>query len=132
MTRAGEGSRRGLTESVPWGPEWCGVRGTRPELPGGPGGPWGVSEPWKAPSPLPLREKPAEASLEVAGGSPQLACGSALARRLQGFSACLCAGRGDRCRQSGGSPAPSGCFALDARRNRVAEAATGRSGRGQG
>lgn len=132
MIRAGEGSRRGLTESVPWGPGWCGVRGIRPELPGGPGGPWGVSEPWKAPSPLPLREKPAEASLEVAGASPRLACGSALAPRLQGFSARPCAGCGDACRQPGGSTAPSGFLALEARRDRVAGAATGKSGRGQG
>lgn len=37
MTRAGEGSRRGLTKSTPRGPGWDGVRSPRPELPVGTG-----------------------------------------------------------------------------------------------
>lgn len=48
MTWAVEGSLRGLTESVPWGPGLYGVRGPRPELQWGPGGPCSTSERWKA------------------------------------------------------------------------------------
>lgn len=73
MARAGEGSRRGLTESLPRGPERdgtaralgreCGLGS--PAFPSAPG-------------------KPAEASPAVSGASPRAACGSARPRGCEG------------------------------------------------